>query len=165
MEAYPLEALLSLRRFREESAGRRVAAAQTDCRLAEEAVKKEEEALERWRVWYAEEVSRRYEGLIGRKTTIEGLEGFHRNLASLASEELEREMSLDDARKRSDVAKKALDESKKAALQARKSCAKMEKHRSLWMEEAKKLEEQAQDRALEEFKPVNRFGAEAPDGA
>ena len=41
----------------------------------------------------------------------------------------------------------------------------MEKHRSLWMEEAKKLEEQAQDRALEEFKPDNRFGAEAPDGA
>ena len=105
MEAYPLEALLSLRRFREESAGRRVAAAQTDCRLAEEAVKKEEEALERWRVWYAEEVSRRYEGLIGRKTTIEGLEGFHRNLASLASEELERVMSLDDTRKRSDAAK------------------------------------------------------------
>ena len=63
MEAYPLESLLSLRRFREESAVRRVAAAQTDCRLAEEAVKKEEEALERWRVWYAEEVSRRYEGL------------------------------------------------------------------------------------------------------
>lgn len=165
MEAYPLESLLSLRRFREESAGRRVAAAQNDCRVAEEAVKREEEALERWRVWYAEEVSRRYDGLIGQKTTIEGLEGFHKNLALLASEELEREMSLDEARKRSDAARRALEESKAAALQARKSCAKMEKHRSLWMEEAKKLEEQAQDRALEEFKPVNRFGAEAPDGA
>ena len=165
MEAYPLESLLSLRRFREESTGRRVAAAQSECRVAEEAVKKEEEALERWRVWYAEEVSRRYEGLIGQKTTIGGLENFHRSLASLASEELEREMSLDDARKRSDAARRTLEESKKAALPARKSCAKMEKHRSLWMEEAKKLEEQAQDRALEEFKPVNRFGAEAPDGA
>ena len=165
MEAYPLESLLSLRRFREESTGRRVAAAQSECRVAEEAVKKEEEALERWRVWNAKEVSRRYEGLIGQKTTIGGLENFHRSLASLASEELEREMSLDDARKRSDAARRTLEESKKAALQARKSCAKMEKHRSLWMEEAKKLEEQAQDRALEEFKPVNRFGAEAPDGA
>ena len=165
MEAYPLESLLSLRRFREESAGRRVAAAQNDCRVAEEAVKREEEALERWRVWYAEEVSRRYDGLIGQKTTIEGLEGFLKNLALLASEELEREMSLDEARKQVETSRRTLEETKKAALQARKSCAKMEKHRSLWMEEAKKLEEQAQDRALEEFKPVNRFGAEAPDGA
>ena len=154
MEAYPLESLLSLRRFREESAGRRVAAAQNDCRVAEEAVKREEEALERWRVWYAEEVSRRYDGLIGQKTTIEGLEGFHKNLAL-----------LDEARKQVETSRRTLEETKKAALQARKSCAKMEKHRSLWMEEAKKLEEQAQDRALEEFKPVNRFGAEAPDGA
>lgn len=128
-------------------------------------MKREEEALERWRVWYAEEVSRRYEGLIGQKTTIGGLENFHRSLASLASEELEREMSLDEARKQVETSRRKLEETKKAALQARKSCAKMEKHRSLWMEEAKKLEEQAQDRALEEFKPVNRFGAEAPDGA
>ena len=128
-------------------------------------MKREEEALERWRVWYAEEVSRRYDGLIGQKTTIEGLEGFHKNLALLASEELEREMSLDEARKQVEASRRTLEETKKAALQARKSCAKMEKHRSLWMEEAKKLEEQAQDRALEEFKPVNRFGAEAPDGA
>lgn len=128
-------------------------------------MKREEEALERWRVWYAEEVSRRYDGLIGQKTTIEGLEGFHKNLALLASEELEREMSLDEARKQVETSRRTLEETKKAALQARKSCAKMEKHRSLWMEEAKKLEEQAQDRALEEFKPVNRFGAEAPDGA
>ena len=164
MEAYPLESLLSLRRFREDSAGRRVAAAQNDCRLAEEAVKSKEEALERWRVWYVQEVSRRYEGLIGHKTTIAGLEVFQKNLASLASEELEREMSLEEARKRVEASRRTLEETKKAALQARKSCAKMEKHRSLWMEEAKKLEEQAQDRALEEFKPVNRFGAQAPDG-
>ena len=74
-------------------------------------------------------------------------------------------MSLDEARKRAETSRRTLEEMKRAALQARKSCAKMEKHRSLWMEEAKKREEQAQDRALEEFKPVNRFGAEAPDGA
>lgn len=99
-EAYPLESLLSVRLFREETARRNVFAAQSQLKAAAEALERARDELEAWRAWKAAEVERRYDALIGRSVTIKALTAFNADLAALADGELLKRMAVDDARTR-----------------------------------------------------------------
>lgn len=162
-EAYPLESLLSVRLFREETARRNVFAARSQLKAAAEALERARDELEAWRAWKAAEVERRYEALIGRSVTIKALTAFNADLAALADGELAKRMAVDDAGRVLEAARKRVEDAKRAVHTARQNTAKIEAHKSLWSEDSKREAERAQEREFEDFKPVSRFGAEGDD--
>lgn len=162
-EAYPLESLLCVRLFREETARRNVFAAQSQLKAAAEALERARDELEAWRAWKAAEVERRYDALIGRSVTIKALTAFNADLAALADGELVKRMAVDDAGRALEAARKRVEDAKRAVHTARQNTAKIEAHKSLWSEDSKREAERAQEREFEDFKPVSRFGAEGDD--
>lgn len=162
-EKYPLEALLSVRQYREDAAKRQVARAQDEARAAQAAVATKEKELEDWRLWRTEETDRRYSALLGKTTNIEKINLFNQGLAALANDELVKIAQVDAARKHVTECLAKLDKAKVAAQVSRKNTAKIETHRSIWSEESKKAAERAEDLELEEFKPMSQLGRGAED--
>ena len=71
MPSYPLQSLLSVRRFREDAAKNEVRAAERRLAEAREEVRKKEEELERYRAWRPEEENRRYDAIMGQSMNLE----------------------------------------------------------------------------------------------
>ena len=161
MEAYPLAALLTVRRYREESAKRRVRNAEIAIREAEENVEKKRRELEEFRIWRKEEEDRRYEAIMNVPMSLEALDRFKAGLAGLAEEENNRALAVLEAQKEAERRRMDLEAAKKAAKTASKNTSKIEAHRDIWKEDAKKEEERREDLELEEFRPISRKGAEA----
>lgn len=162
-EPYPLEELLSVRRFREQAAARSVAHAQRKLVEARSNVERREQELQDWRRWREEETDRRYASLLGRPTKIEAIDAFHHGLAVLAAQELGKLSAVDEARKNVADCEKAVENARLAASAAARNTAKIQAHKSIWSEAAKKEAERLEDLEFEEFKPVKRLGAEAED--
>lgn len=160
---YPLANLLDVRRYREDAAGRALARAHEALREAVRSVEGARDACEKYRVWRTEEIHRRYEAILGSIMTKEGLERFSRSIASLDAEAHRLDLALDEAEARREACRKALEAAQAASLAARKSAAKIEKHRSIWLEEEKKEAERAEDREFEEFRPTGRLGDASDD--
>lgn len=163
MEAYPLQQLLTVREYREQSAVRAVKAAERTLGEAEEAVRRKKMELEAWRAWRRIEEDRRYAAIMGRPTTIEGLDEFKAGLALLAAEEARKGQEAEAAEQHAEDCRGKLKTAAAAAKAARKNTAKLETHRGIWAEEAKKEAEHKEDLELEEFRPVSRLGAMAED--
>ncbi len=161
MEPYPLESLLTVRHYREEGAKRRVRTAENALRESEQAVDKAKEELERYRVWRREEEDRRYDAIMNVPMSLDRLDGFKAGLARLAAGETDRENAVLQARKNVETCRKELDSAKNAASTARKNTSKIQAHKDIWKEEAKKEAERQEDLELEEFRPISRKGAEA----
>lgn len=160
-ERYPLEELLDVRRFREEAAERDARLARERVQEAKRDLEEKTKALDAWRRWREEEVERRYAAILGKRMTIEKLDAFNRSLAALALEEVALAQALDEARARCAELEKAFEAAKAAAKRARKNTAKIEAHRNIWREEAKKAAERAADLEFEDFRPVVDRGASA----
>ena len=158
MTAYHLEALLSVRRFREESAARALRRANDAVREARRALDASLTALEDWRARLPEEVDRRYRAILGQTLSTEDLARFHLGLAELASHEVQLAAEVDRCRSACDACERAAAEAEKAVSSARRSTAKIEKHRSIWAEDRKKEAERAADLEFEEFRPRGRLG-------
>lgn len=162
-EAYPLESLLTVRRFREEAARRKVNSARLAAIEARNEIERCKKALEDWRVWREAEVERRYEAIIGASLPVSKLNDFNRALAKLGQDELEQVMKVDAAEREAQKAEAAFEKAKRAAVAAGQGTAKIEKHRELWREDMKKEAEHAEEREFEDFKPVSRLGASGDD--
>ncbi|WP_418765021.1 type III secretion system stalk subunit SctO [Mailhella sp.] len=161
MEPYPLEALLTVRHYREESAKRLVRNAEIALREAEEAVKKKKQELEAYRVWWKEEEDRRYEAIMNVPMRLERLDAFKAGLARLAEEENQKERAVHQAEKETENRRLELEKAKEAAKTASKNTSKIQTHKDIWKEDAKKEAERQEDLELEEFRPLSRRGAEA----
>ncbi|WP_446424041.1 type III secretion system stalk subunit SctO [Mailhella sp.] len=161
MDSYPLESLLSVRHFREEEAKRTVRYAELAVREAEEAVLAQKKALEEFRVWRVQEEERRYDAIMNTVMDTRELDSFKAGLVALAAMEAEREEDIRRAEKKAEESRKALDNAREAAKLALKNTAKIQTHKDIWAEEAKKDAEHREDLELEEFRPISRLGAEA----
>jgi type III secretion protein O len=75
--------------------------------------------------------------------------------------EAEKEEDIRRAEKKAAEARTALDKAREAAKLALKNTAKIQTHKDIWAEEAKKDAEHREDLELEEFRPISRIGAEA----
>ena len=151
MSEYPLASLLTLRRYREDKALRRVAQAQATLKEAEAAAQKAAEALKNWESWAQEEKERRYAALLGHPTTIEGLETFHRGLADLAAMTLTKKEAVMSAQSRVTEAQKSLRDARQSASTARRNTAKMQAHHDRWQQVEKRASEHAEDLEFEDF--------------
>ena len=161
MEPYPLASLLMVRQYREESAKRRVRSAETALREAEEQVQRQQKALEEYRLWRKEEEDRRYAAIMNIPMSLEELDNFKAGLALMASEETNLEQAVIQARKIVEDRRTELEKAKEAAKIAGKNTSKIQAHKDIWKEEAKKEAEHKEDLELEEFRPISRKGAEA----
>lgn len=160
-EAYPLEALLRVRRLRESDAERAVSTAQSALRASREALEAKRAAFEQWIRWRTEEVDRRYAAFLGKKTAIAGVLDFNGGIAALYAEEAVKKDEIARAEKDVAACEARLDEARAAAKRARKNTAKIEIHKSIWMEDEKKARERAEDKEFEEFKGAPRTDADS----
>lgn len=154
-EKYPLDALLNVRHYREKAAERGILAARHALEAAKGRVEAEKRDFEAWRAWRAAEVERRYKALLGHPIPIDGLLGFNNGLAALDARALEFELRIAEAQKALEEETAKLEAAKLAATRARQNAAKIEKHKSIWAEEAKIEAERAEEREFEEFKPLS----------
>lgn len=161
MEQYPLESLLSVRHFREEGAKRTVRYAELAVREAEAFVQTCRRDLEEFRIWRSREEERRYDAIMNTIMDIPKLDAFKAGLAQLAALETQKEDDIRKAEKKVLEAEEALRQARESARQALKNTAKIQTHKDIWQEEAKKDAEHREDLELEEFRPISRHGAEA----
>lgn len=151
-QRYPLESLLSVRHYREEEAARAVARAQSALKAARVAERAKEKALIEWRAWREEEVRRRYEALMGRAVPVKRIFEFNQGLSELNARELDLAAVLEKARGEVKRCEAEAARAKSAASLARKNAAKIETHRSIWQQDAKREAERQEDLEFEEFK-------------
>lgn len=161
MESYPLDALLSVRHFREESAKREVRYAELAVREAEEEVRRRQKEFDDFHAWRLAEEERRYDAIMNKPMSIRQIDIFKAGLASLAAEEASKAEEIQKAEKKVFEAQSALTTARENAKKAMKNTAKISAHKDIWAEEAKKEAEHAADLELEEFRPISRQGAEA----
>ena len=161
MYSYPLESLLSVRHFREEEAKRSVRYAELAVREADDEVLARKKALEEFRAWRTREEERRYDSIMNTVMSPRELDAFKAGLAALAAMDAEKEEDIRRAEKKAEECRKALDKAREAAKLALRNTAKIQTHKEIWAEEAKKDAEHREDLELEEFRPISRFGAEA----
>lgn len=152
MPSYPLQSLLTVRRFREDAAKNEVRAAERRLAEAREEVRKKEEELERYRIWRPEEENRRYDAIMGESMSLEELAGFRAALGALAEGEQERILAVTEAEKAVGQKEREVAAAREAVAEARREAAKIEAHRDIWLAEAKKEAERREDLELEEFK-------------
>ena len=161
MEKYPLEALLSVRQYREELAKRLVRSAETALREAEQNIEEKKTALENFKIWRREEEERRYDAIMNVPMPMEKLDAFKASLAMLAAEENLHEEAVRQAENEREKRRKELDTAKSSAKTASRNTSKIQAHKDIWKEDARKENERKEDLELEEFRPLSRKGAEA----
>ena len=161
MGVYPLESLLSVRKYREDEAARTVKAAESEVKTAKDAVDARQSELQAFRLWRADEEKRRYAAVMGKPCTIKDIDDLKAGLAQLAAQEIVREEAVSKAEKAHLQAQTRLEGARLAAKNAQKETAKIMAHKDIWAEEDKRESERKEDLELEEFRPVSRKGAEA----
>ena len=162
-ELYPLESLLDVRRYREKAAENNVVAARHALQSAHEKLLEEEASLARWRAWREEETERRYAGILGKVVPVEAMLAFNQGLAALEGEAIAREMRIAEAREDCAQKEKRVESAQAAVKKAHQNTAKIEKHKSIWAEEAKLEAERAEEREFEEFKAPAGLSAALED--
>ncbi len=161
MLAYPLQALLSVRHFREESAERQMRGAELRLRASEEERDRKKQEFLLYQKWHQKEIDRRYDDIMEKELSMDALDKFHAGLAALDMQELEKQQEVDASEKNVLACRQLLDKAKEQLKTAQKNTAKIQTHKDIWSEEAKKEMERAEDLELEEFHPISRKGAEA----
>ncbi len=162
-EPYPLQSLLNVRQFREETAKRNVTSAKMKVKEAEAACENKRQEVEKFHQWRIEEEERRWNHLFKTPVKIEGIERFKAGLAVLANQELAKEQELQAAKQNLVNSQKQLEKAKTDASNARKNTAKIEVHKGIWSEDAKKEAERQEDLELEEFHSVSPLGMESDE--
>ena len=153
---YPLQALLSVRWYREDAAK---SAARTADRLVTEARELEQKRraeLEEYRSWWPQEVDRRYDAIMGENLNLADLDRFKEGLAALADGELNCQMAVVNAQREVEAREAEAAKAREAVALARREAAKIEAHRDIWQAEARKEAERQEDLELEEFHPPHR---------
>ncbi len=161
MGSYPLESLLSVRRYREEETSRAVKTAEEEVKAAEGIVEARKTELREFQVWRVDEEERRYDAIMGKPCVIKDIDDLKAGIAQLAAQEVLKEEAVDKAEKELQQTIKNLDSARVAAKKAQKETAKIQAHKEIWAEEDKKESERKEDLELEEFRPLSRKGAEA----
>ena len=87
---YPLQALLSVRHYREDAARNALRLEERRLVQAREEVGRRQAELERYRIWRQEEEERRYAAILGASLSLEEVADFRASLGMLATGEQER---------------------------------------------------------------------------
>ena len=152
-DRYPLEPLLTVRHFRENTAQNALRRAEQAVRDAEAFITQRQRELEAYRIWRLEEEERRYGEILGQEITMVDLDKFRAGLGALANEEQAKILAVDQARMELEKCREAVEQAREAVRTAQKETAKIVAHKDIWKAEAKKEAERQEDLETEEFKP------------
>lgn len=159
MAVYPLQSLLSVRHYRENTAGATIVSTEQAIEEAEKLVEKQTKALEEYHLWQIEE-GKHYEAVMGQSYTAEELDTFKVNLAQLTAKEVSLEEILILAQLDVKKSKEALQEAHNALKNAQKSTAKIVSHKNIWLAEENLKAARLAEIEMEEFNSINEFAAE-----
>lgn len=150
-QGYPLQALLTVRHYRENAA--RDALRLEERRLVQvrEELARRQAGLERYRLWRREEEERRYAAILGTCLSPEQVAEFRASLTALATGEQGRLQNVRQAEEEVVRQEGAVNGARQAAAQARRDAARIETHRDIWRENARREQERLEDLELEEF--------------
>lgn len=151
---YPLQALLSVRHYREDAARNALRLEERRLVQAREEAERRRIELERYRTWRQEEEERRYAAIMGATLSLEEVADFRAALGALATGEQERLQAVGQAEEQ-------VRQQEQAVALARREAAKIEKHRDIWQENAKREQEHLEDLELEEFATPSRASDDA----
>ena len=161
---YPLQALLSVRHYREDAARNALRLEERRLVQAREEVGRRQAELERYRIWRQEEEERRYAAILGASLSLEEVADFRASLGMLATGEQERFQAVRQAEEQVRQQEQAVTGAQlvaEAVALARREAAKIEKHRDIWQENAKREQEHLEDLELEEFATPSRASDDA----
>lgn len=151
MRAYPLAALQSLRKRREEEANQKLAAA----RAFEEGKKKEMEeaqkALDDYLLWIKKEADRLFRSVIGTLNPIHKITDVTQQISWNRSQQSTYVVTLEEAKKKLEEAHKVTQLCIDAQQRAYKEAWKIEQHHQFWVKEEQLREEQDEEADLEEI--------------
>lgn len=150
-QAYPLQALLSVRRYREDAAREALRLEERRLVRAREEAGRRQDELERYSAWRREEEERRYAAIMGASLSTEAIADFRAALAALAEGEQERFRAVRQAEEEVTRQEGAVDGARQAVAVARREAARIEMHRDIWREKVRREQEHHEDLELEEF--------------
>lgn len=151
MTNYPLQPLLQVRKFRENTAEQGVRVAEAALQEAEKEKQHRQLVLNEFHQWRTQEEDRQYASIMGKNLSLEELETFKAGFAALALREIEHEEAVRSAEDHRQEAITAVHEAKTRFAAARKDTAKIAAHRDIWQEESKKEAEKSAETELEDF--------------
>lgn len=151
---YPLEPLLTVRRYREDSAQRAVQRAEEAVLEAQKHLAVQEEKRITYCQWRIEEENQRYDAIMEHILSLQELDTFKAGLAALAAEERQHEEAVARAQGELKKAQDALPAVREAARKAQRESAKIIAHKDIWMIEAHQEAARKEDLEMEEFMPM-----------
>lgn len=155
MARYPLQPLLSVRKYREDAAQTRLRQAEHALQEALENLNTKEKELADYQQWRREEEDRRYESIMNQLLSLDDLDQFKAGVARLREDEVLREEAVLTASQELDRASQAVVDAKKNVHQAQRETARIVAHKDIWAEAERKEAERKEDLESEEFKPVS----------
>ncbi|NLY41505.1 MAG: YscO family type III secretion system apparatus protein, partial [Desulfovibrionales bacterium] len=125
MARYPLQPLLSVRKYREDAAQTRLRQAEHALQEALENLNTKEKKLADYQQWRREEEDRRYESIMNQMLSLDDLDLFKAGLARLREDEVLREEAVLTARQEHDRASQAVEDAKKNVHLAQRETARI----------------------------------------
>lgn len=160
MEKYPLQALLDVRKYREQNAQNAVRQAENHYKECVNTCLEQQQKIETYQKWRVQEEERKYTEILGQNIHIEELEDFKQYFSLLKDKGLKLEEELYNLEKQKEAAKQAVTQKKEEFKLAKKNTAKIEAHHDIWKQMEKKEQERKEDLEAEEFKPLSPLGTE-----
>ena len=149
---YPLLALVSARKRREQEASTAVRHASLAVSRCREELQARQAKLAAYHEWRIKETDLRWKKCLGRNMQLKELDEFRASLGELEQGELACQSEVDDAAKALTEAEAALAQARIHLNEAERKLEKLEEHRRIWSREQQKEEERAAENEMDDFR-------------
>lgn len=152
MAKYPLSDLLRVRLLREDKAMELLLVARKKVEEAFVFLNQKKDELSKYRVFRVNEENRLYDTIMGKKVPRTRVDEIKAEVAALQAEELAYEKRVIEAEASLEAAEKNLAQAQDFYQQAVRNRQKIEEHRTIWLEEDRKIREFLLEKELEDFR-------------
>lgn len=149
---YPLEELLSVRKFREGERASELARKRKAVGEAEQLVERRRQELKEYIAWRIQREEELYNGILRHEIAVRQLDDLKVNIQILRENELTYQERVQQAEKNLGAARHELATAQTTYQKAVKDSNKIEAHKSWWALEAAREAEAFQERELEDFR-------------
>lgn len=164
MAKYRLEALLSARKIKEDSAARVARAAGFAVTEAKDRLEEAKLEYERYRLWRPQEEEKRFVEIRTRVLPQTDLDDYRAGIEALRQKELELEDAIETAKQAVLKAEEAEREAKRLLVVAARDKEKIAEHRKRWLREELKRQAEAEEKEMEDFTSRSLLEDEEAEG-
>lgn len=160
---YPLEDLLRVRQFREDSAAAEVTARRSALERAEEALEDARRELAEYADWRVKREEEMYQELMQKTVQKSAFDDLKLNIDRLRTREVSLEENCFEKEKAIEAATVALDEAQASYQLTVRDRQKIDEHKDHWAQEMAREVEYNQEKELEDFRVREPEADEPPD--